>query len=336
LKRTIEQIKEIISTRAKKLAGAVTVFRGKSLKLMREHKALTAVIGTAAVLLGAAIFLMYGPYKGLSDLYITTAMHTSDHRYLAEMFYSDEYIAEVLERNAIHEQYGGSDEIIPVEASDGMELHRIEEEEFSGWMLIVDDPARLRVVPAHDYGELLEDIAARYGAVAAINASGYVSNGMRGEPNGLVIIDHQVVHQCEYNVHSFFALTDSGGAAFGTLATESLLRGGFRDVIDFGPVLILNGTPNEIVGDGGGLSARTAIGQTEDGRILMLAVDGLRLDSFGATFNDVQSIMLRYGAVNAVALDGGSSTSMYYDGAIINEPCQGMEERFLPNAIIVI
>ena len=40
--------------------------------------------------------------------------------------------------------------------------------------------------------------------------------------------------------------------------------------------------------------------------------DGRSASSLGATYNDIIDILLSYGAVNAVMLDGGSSSSMYY------------------------
>ena len=67
-----------------------------------------------------------------------------------------------------------------------------------------------------------------------------------------------------------------------------------------------------------GLNPRTAIGQRDDGCILMLVVDGRQVHSYGATYKDLQDIMLEYGAVNAFNLDGGSSTTMWYNGSYVN------------------
>lgn len=49
------------------------------------------------------LFLMYGPYNGFRDWYITTAMTTMNHQYLATWFYSSEAINEVLNRNKMVE-----------------------------------------------------------------------------------------------------------------------------------------------------------------------------------------------------------------------------------------
>jgi exopolysaccharide biosynthesis protein len=89
-------------------------------------------------------------------------------------------------------------------------------------------------------------------------------------------------------------------------------------------------------GNGGwGLAPRTAIGQTKDGTVLLLVIDGRQLSSLGATLKDVQDIMLSYGAYNAANLDGGSSTTMVYNGKIINTPSSQYGPRYLPSAFIV-
>ena len=57
-----------------------------------------------------------------------------------------------------------------------------------------------------------------------------------------------------------------------------------------GPFLIVNGEAQDIVGIAGGTNPRTAIGQTADGKILLLAVDGRQPNSIGATFSDLQDM----------------------------------------------
>ena len=50
----------------------------------------------------------------------------------------------------------------------------------------------------------------------------------------------------------------------------------------------------------------------------------------------LQSIMLQYDAYNASNLDGGSSSTMYYDGNIISNPCDPLGERAVPSAFTVM
>jgi len=79
--------------------------------------------------------------------------------------------------------------------------------------------------------------------------------------------------------------------------------------------LIVNGEERKVSGKGSGANPRTAIGQREDGTVLLLVTDGRGASGhLGATAQDLIKIMKEYGAVNAANLDGGSSSSMYYKG----------------------
>ena len=72
--------------------------------------------------------------------------------------------------------------------------------------------------------------------------------------------------------------------------------------------------------------------RAEDGSILLLAIDGRMANSIGASFSDLQDIMLQYGAVNTSTMDGGTSTQMYYDGEVINTPYSPLGPRSCPTA----
>ena len=92
---------------------------------------------------------------------------------------------------------------------------------------------------------------------------------------------------------------------------------GIRDAVCFqtGNVLISqNGDDIKLYyGDSNtGTAQRTAIGQRADGTVILLVTDGRSADSIGATRNDVIDIMVKYKAVSAGMLDGGSSAMLYY------------------------
>jgi exopolysaccharide biosynthesis protein len=109
-----------------------------------------------------------------------------------------------------------------------------------------------------------------------------------------------------------------------------------RDAVAFRPLLIVNGMPTTMYGNGGwGTAPRTAIGQKEDGTVIMVVIDGRQVHSVGATMKQMQEIMLENGAVNAANLDGGSSTVMYFNGKIINSPSSPYGDRYLPSAFLI-
>jgi len=74
-------------------------------------------------------------------------------------------------------------------------------------------------------------------------------------------------------------------------------------------------------------SPRTGLGQLADGRIILVAVDGLQPGySVGLTNFELAQTLVRLGAVTGMALDGGGSTTMAFDGALLNHP-SGSAER---------
>ena len=81
----------------------------------------------------------------------------------------------------------------------------------------------------------------------------------------------------------------------------------------------------------------TAIGQREDGAVVMMVIDGRQGYSIGVTFEDCVNIMAdKFGCVNASNMDGGNSSCMYYDGRVINRSAnQAGGTRYLPDAWLV-
>ncbi|MBR2808124.1 MAG: phosphodiester glycosidase family protein, partial [Oscillospiraceae bacterium] len=117
---------------------------------------------------------------------------------------------------------------------------------------------------------------------------------------------------------------------------ETAAEDHIRDCVSFGPALISDGVPEYGPYMESGINPRTAIGQREDGAVLMLVIDGRQLCSIGASYGDLRDIMLDFGAVNACSLDGGSSTVMYYNGEYLNRPSSASgTSRYLPNAFLI-
>ena len=81
---------------------------------------------------------------------------------------------------------------------------------------------------------------------------------------------------------------------------------------------------------------RTVIGQKANGAVLMLVINGRNADCIGATLSEVQNILLEFGAYTAVYLSGGTSSSMYYNGEIINNPCAPSGEQKVPSVFMVM
>ena len=120
-----------------------------------------------------------------------------------------------------------------------------------------------------------------------------------------------------------------------TLALRLILQPGWEtvgDAIGGGPVLVRSGRPVYKANEAFETSLlaprhpRSAIGQLADGRILLVAVDGRQSGySVGMTTFEMAQTLVRLGAVRGMQLDGGGSTTLAFDGKILNRPSDRTE-----------
>jgi len=81
---------------------------------------------------------------------------------------------------------------------------------------------------------------------------------------------------------------------------------------------------------------RTAVGKLRDGRILFVTVDGRQAGvSVGMSLTELAALLLEFGAVEAINLDGGGSTTMVVKNKIVNKPSDTSGERPVSDAILV-
>jgi flagellar hook assembly protein FlgD len=112
------------------------------------------------------------------------------------------------------------------------------------------------------------------------------------------------------------------------------------DAIGGGPVLVRDGKPvfrsSEAfsVSQLGPRNPRTAVGQLASGRVILVAVDGRQRGySVGMTNFELASLMVRLGAVTASALDAGGSTTMAFEGTLLNRPSDPGGERAVAESL---
>ena len=313
--------------------------------------------------------LLYGPWTGFRDWYITSAMTTMNHQWLATMFYDDETIKYVMEKNKIIEIDDVTDQtLISTNLNDVEEevvyeneyerailekdlkhpdykIIDIEGKTYNGYLAVVYDPSKVHTMVTSRLnvcGEYVTKMAQREGAVLAINGGGfddpnYSSNG--GTPTGITFTRGKAVTK-KNNAGSggLIGFTEDNVLTLGKLTVSQAENLGMRDAVTCGPFLIINGKSSEILGNGGwGQAARTVIGQRKDGIVLMLVLNGRNYKTgiLGADMDDLIEIMERYGAYNAACLDGGTSSVMVENGEIINDPIDSTgahKTRFVPTA----
>jgi flagellar hook assembly protein FlgD len=117
---------------------------------------------------------------------------------------------------------------------------------------------------------------------------------------------------------------------------------GLVDAIGGGPALVREGKPifraNEAFStDQLSRNPRTGVGQLADGRILFVVVDGRQPGySVGMTNFELAQTLARLGAVIATGLDAGGSSTMAFDGALLNRPSDPGGERPVSEGLFVL
>lgn len=298
------------------------------------------------------LFLFYGPWDGFRNFWITSAMTTLNHQYLATWFYSDETIEKVLANNKVLEVDEVSDpnmikfrkytttiyrneyekEILVHDDNALYKVIDIKGDTYQGFLVAIYDPSKVKIATTaylNSRGEDILTVSKRENAVIAMNAGGFYDpdwNSNGAVPHGTVIKDGKVVSDyIDANMGGgFIGFTYENKFVLGKMSKEEALKIGYRDAIEFGPYLIVNGKRSFIKGNGGwGIAPRTAIGQRQDGIVLFLVINGRLATSLGADMIDLTDVMERYGAYNAANLDGGSSSELVINQKIVNTPVAG-------------
>lgn len=302
------------------------------------------------MIVAACFFITYGPYDKLRNLYVTTAMKTMNHQYFAKIFYSDKTIEKIMASNyfvELNEDSNLDDLVIDTSERDhydnkyqeelltrdpGNDLYKVIDLKIGsskGYLVAIYKPDKVKLISskqfnAGTYGERILTMCERYGGVVCINGGGFVDNGMGSDiPIGYVIKDGKIIWPADGNSEArgdLVGMTADGKLKLMSNATgEEALNAGIVDAMEFGPFLIVNGKSLEITGDPWGKAPRVAIGQTKEGVLLFLVVDGENYIN-GASLRDMVEIFERYGAINAANLDGGQSSSLVINNKLYNNP----------------
>ena len=217
-----------------------------------------------------------------------------------------------------------------------------------GKLLIVREPKSIILGTSGSFGVdpglQLTDMVKKYNGLAGTNAGGFIDNnglGNGGTPTGMVISEGEILYGEASTRYNVIGLDKDGVLLVGTMTGSEALERGMKYGVSFvthdgiASSLIINGEV-QTQNCGPGVNPRTAIGQREDGAILLLVLDGRSSKTLGATLENVVDIMLQYGAINAGNLDGGSSSVMVYGDEIINNCASVTGPRGIPTGFIVL
>lgn len=288
------------------------------------------------------IFLIcHGPSASARNLFVTTILETGQLKFLASVFLSDSEISEIVSQNSLATMQEEVDTgLITVDENtekELIEIHKVSGNNFEGTMMIVNDPSKISLAttyPWSEYGKELDKLVAENNAIAGINGGLYYSDANKGgRPLGVTVSNGEIqdmslgangLHLIGFDEDNILRIIDISNMNRNEIK-ELITTEKIRDAVSFQEEasdsnnhfvkLIINGEKRELNGMGSGANPRTAIGQREDGSVLLLVTDGRGKNGhLGATAADLIEIMSEYGAINAANIDGGSSSTMYYNG----------------------
>jgi len=355
-----------------------TMRHRKYKRINRLTKALIAIITSLTLITGMygiVVFTNLEPFATYRNIWITTAMTTFTHQWLATKFFPEWLIDDIMVQNdeqlpqkievdasaivnatplpqvedplkqntlTVGENDENGNKVIVNDIDEGIVIVEINGKDKLGKyvarLALIDDPSRVFLGTTNKkevYGQVICEMMENYNSVLAINASGFYDpdgHGKGGIVNGLCYSEG--VAWGKYNsAYSSIIITNSNRLVVGDFSDWENYD--VRDGAQFFPVVISNG--EIMVDDQWGHQPRTIIAQREDGVMMFLIVDGRSVTSTGCTYKQCANILLSYGAINAAACDGGSSSVLAYDGKVISIPSTPMKDtgRYLPNAFMV-
>ena len=108
------------------------------------------------------------------------------------------------------------------------------------------------------------------------------------------------------------------------ISAEQLVKDGVVNLLAFGPSLVENGeivvNTNSEVGQSMASNPRTAIGIIDENHYIIVVSDGRTSESQGLSLYELAEVMKSYGVKTAYNLDGGGSSTLYFNGQVINKP----------------
>lgn len=302
---------------------------------------------TVVILLVAGLALIMnlvfnGPSPAARDVLTMSLLEPSATKWIPALFMDEEIVEQI--RSAGHDEdvqeTQNLDDIVIMDANtmaasdewaaypDGIRIESYSGKTFNAHIMLIQDPSRVYLgLSSYDGfstskpGKRLNQAIEDEGASAAINAGAFNDDGTAGTqvgsiPAGLTIHDGKVVSNTRsaefpggfagFNYENKLVVAD-------TMTEAQAMEQNIRDGCEFGPVLIVNGVPNQKVYSGNsGYNPRTVVGQRADGVVIFICADGRQAGSLGATYKDMIDLLVSYGAVNACNMDGGSSSVMLY------------------------
>lgn len=211
--------------------------------------------------------------------------------------------------------------------------------------VIVSSPEYLQTALAQNaYGrnvtEKTSEMAENNNAILAINGDYYGA-----QENGYVIRSGILYRNTASNNQEDLVIYKDGSFGIiteGDITAEQLIEDGAKEVLSFGPALVTDGTiavsENEEVGKAKASNPRTAIGIVDNLHYLFVVSDGRTDESKGLSLFQLAGFMESLGVEIAYNLDGGGSSTMYFNGEVVNNPTtngRSIKERSVSDIVYI-
>ena len=125
------------------------------------------------------------------------------------------------------------------------------------------------------------------------------------------------------------------------VTAQELVDQGVVNLLAFGPALIKDGQiavdTNSEVGQSMASNPRTAIGIIDENHYIIVVSDGRTSESQGLSLYQMAEVMKSYGVKTAYNLDGGGSSTLYFNGQVINKPTTNgtIKERAVSDIVYI-
>lgn len=322
----------------------------------------TVIIQLILSLLICVMLIFYSPFfKTVEKFIVSSAMESRTQQYIAKIFLSDDQIDALLNGSN-----SSNDDVTQTYTNftnnnlgdSQIDSFAVGGSQFSGYILKIKDPLRVKVAMTQypgKVGEFTSKIAERMDAVAAINGGGFQGGSNWSDsaqnPTNFVFHGGSVIWQeknwSDNEKVNTIAIDNKGMLIVGKHSINELKELNVSEAVtlpsdntsDFRP-LIVNGKRQFSKGGSESRAPRTAIAQLEDGSMLLVVLDGRKGAQWGATYYELQELLLtkaNFGSPveNATILDGGGSSTMYYNGEVVNNPSAAFGERTVATAFYV-
>lgn len=317
---------------------------------------ITIALFLLGTVLAAVYVINRGSSEEVRRIYVSTLLETGNMKFAAGIFLNEDELNEVISsvsmadmdvdldtsmidtsKSEAGDNEDTDEEKVPL---DTITLETIAGRTFTANVMTVYDPSRIFCATCYPWkhkGTSLEGYIKANNATAGINGGLFDNTDMAtGIPIGPVVSKGKVLntsmnapglYMIGFDEDNILQIVDLDGVTPGEIkgiVEKYKIRDAvsFQDHLDgrnshFVPLLI-NGEVRETTGAGSGQNPRTAIGQKADGTLVLIVTDGRgTAGHMGATASDLIEIFQKYDCVNAANLDGGASTSMYYNGEYV-------------------